>query len=122
MSVRLKVAPEKKKKEEEEEKRRRRRRRRRSHSGLCVRKGAWGVGGMALAGWYTQILSTLNVCMWVIHTQGTHYEAASRGNEEEEEAEEEGGMVMCLLQQFSDSLAFYTSPKVNTANSLQPIK
>lgn len=63
--------------------------------------------------------------MWVIHTQGPHYEAASRGNKEEEadeEAEEEGGMMMCLLQQFSDSLAFYTSPKVNTANSLQPIK
>lgn len=29
---------------------------------------------------------------------------------------------MCLLQQFLDSLAFYTNPKVNTANSLQPIK
>lgn len=57
--------------------------------------------------------------MWVIHTQRPHYEPASRGNEEEEE---EGGGVMCLLQQFSDSLAFYTNPKVNMANSLQPIK
>lgn len=29
---------------------------------------------------------------------------------------------MCLLQQFSDSLAFYTNLKVNLANTLQPIK
>lgn len=49
--------------------------------------------------------------------QHPYYEPANRGNEEEEveeeEAEEEGDRVMCLLQLFSDSLAFYTNLKVN---------
>lgn len=53
------------------------------------------------------------------YAERPHYEPVSRGN-----GEEEGGRVMCLLrlQQFSDSLAFYTNPKVNKGNSLQPIK